>query len=127
MTSAAAWDRLFVSTLREKGGANGLTLAQNLSSLHDQVHGYDWGASPLLLLVSPASSNYTMEAGKELELLSDGTSRVPVTHGHYKGPVGGVAAPLAVRWALYRVATKGCPRIVSVRDGDRTIAAASIE
>jgi hypothetical protein len=125
-SSEKAWDRLFEEVLKEFGGPNGAVVAQKLQSFRDAVHGYDWTSSPLLLVLAPATDNYTMEVGKDLETMSDGTGRVSVTHAHELRTYA-VAPAIIVRWAIYRATVKGCPRTIALKDGDKTYTATNSE
>ena len=95
--------------LPTQGGPHGAAVAKALASLRGAVKGYDWAGSPLLLLVAPASDNYAWEVGGAVEILSDGTGQVPITHKH-EARTYAVAPEILVRWGLFRADTTGCPR-----------------
>ena len=98
----------------------GVVVAATQHSVHkallayrDAAKGWNWGGSPLLVLVGPATDNYAMEVGPRMEILSDGSGRVSVTHRHERRDY--IKAPSqAVRWAIYRAEAK-CPPLITVR------------
>src|SRR5439155_10045443 len=101
-------------------------VAQALAPIRAPVRGFDWTASPLLLLVAPATDNYVLDPVRDLELLPDGTGRLAVGHRHEKRTY--VRAPsIVVRWALYRATGPGCPSAIALKDGDRTLPATSVD
>ena len=107
-----SWLRMF-ERIRARG-ANGPTIADQLTNVRDEVKGYDFGGSPLLVLIGPATDNYALEVAPKLEMLSDGSARLSVTHRHEVRNY--VKAPeVLVRWAIYRSDAK-CSDTVTFRD-----------
>jgi hypothetical protein len=93
-----AWARIFDTHL-PRAGRNGARIAEMLRPVRDEVGGYDWGSSPLLLFLSPATDNYELHVAPHLDVLADGGGHV------------------VVRWVIYRVDSK-CPGRVLLRDTD---------
>jgi hypothetical protein len=107
-----AWARIFDVHLR--AGPQGAALADRLRAVRDEVRGYDFGGSPLIVLVGPATDNYALEVAPRMEMLSDGTARISVTHRHETRTY--VKAPdVLVRWAVYRSDAR-CPETITFRD-----------
>jgi hypothetical protein len=110
--NAEAWAKLFDVHLRGRG-RNGPLLADALAPVRNEVKGYDWGDSPLIVLVGPATDGYAIEVEPRMEILPDGGARLTVAHKRVPAPGG--AGALRVRWAIYRAEAK-CPEAVSYRD-----------
>ena len=119
---AAAWDRIFTDLLPAQGGPHGATVAKELATIRAAVKGYDWTGSPLLLVVAPASDNYAWEVGGAVEILSDGTGRISLTHRHEERAYA-VAPEIVVRWGLFRADTTGCPRRLVLQTPTKTVTA----
>ena len=118
-----AWARIFDTHL-PRVGKNGARVAEMLRPVREEVGGYDWGTSPLLLFVSPATDNYDLQIAQNLDVLSTGGGRIDVKHVHQLRTY--VKAPVViVKWAIFRVDSK-CPGRVLLRDeSGRTFPAAN--
>lgn len=118
---AAGWEALFARTIAAEGGPHGKTVATRLGALmKGAVEGYDWGTSPLLLLLGPATTGYTLEAGAAVDVLSDGTGVVALKHAR---EAAGASGAVAVTWALYRADASGCPRSLVVKTATAAVPA----
>lgn len=113
---AAGWTNIFDIALAKLSGSNGPTCAVMLKDIREAVKGYDFAAGPLLLLLGPATDNYTMKVGGALEMLSDGSARVPVTTSHEQR-VYAVVPEILVVWSLHRIAGPVPPRFVLSTNG----------
>ena len=65
---AAQWTRIFDVALAKLSGSNGPTCAVMLKDLRDAVKGYDFATGALVLLLSPATDNYTMKVSPAVEM-----------------------------------------------------------
>lgn len=112
--------------LPTQGGPHGAAVAKELATIRAAVKGYDWTGSPLLLVLAPASDNYTWEVGGSVEILSDGTGRIALTHRHEERAYA-VAPEILVRWGLFRADTTGCPRRLVLQTPTKTVPATGDE
>ena len=111
---AAGWERIFTDLLPNQGGPHGATVAARLATIRAAVKGYDWDGAPLVLIVGPASDNYAWACGTAVDVLADGTGRIPLTHTH-ETRIYAAAPEIGVRWALHRADTTGCPRRIVLK------------
>ena len=113
---AAAWTRIFDEALAKLSGANGPTCAMLLKDIRAAVRGYDFATGPLVLVLGPATDNHTMKVGRALEMLSDGSARLPVTTTHEDRRY--VTAPdILVNWTLHRIAGPAPAKLVLWANG----------